>query len=509
MSSLVERYSEQICCTLGCLDRVVLTGTLPGVCHSEGMSLYLHKHEILLKDYPRFMEPLRDELRQHIEAIAAAEGIEIEFIRSVTAFRKEARVQQVLQERKVEAGTVGIVHIFSAMETCSTFRYHYDKPSGRNTLRADTSKCLHYYVYFLHETFGLCYLRIPTWAPFRLQFYANGHNYLALQLKKEAIDFAQLDNTFARITDAKRAQEIADAFPVEALHRELDALVTRLCPYIGRFENTYHWSLMQVEYSSDIVFKKQEELAPLYQALVHTAIHAVKPENVATFLGRKLHGNYEDELGNDFHTRIEGTRIKHHMGAASLKMYDKQGIVLRIETTVNDVSFFKHYRTVEHRDGSKEQKVAPMKKSIYSLPALTEIMRASNRRYLAFLSELADPTAGVKKVEQLSTPAQLGDRTYRGFNLFAAQDLNLFTTLLRGEVALGVLRNAWLRRHLTGCTGPQVSRMLKRLHVHGLIKKVGKTYRYHLTERGREIAATALKLRELVVIPSLAHLLPA
>jgi hypothetical protein len=506
MSSLVERYSEQISGTLSCLDRIVLPGTLPGVCHSEGMSFYLHKQQILLKDYPHFMEPLRDELRHHIEAVASAEGIEIEFIRSVTSFRKEARVQQVVQERKI---SFGIVHIFSAMEACSTFRYHFDKKSGKSTLRGDTSKCLHYYVYFLHETFGLCYLRIPTWAPFRLQFYANGHNYLALQLRKEGIDFSQLDNTFARIADGKRAQEISDTFPIDLLHRELDALVQRFCPYIDRFENTYHWSVMQVEYSTDIVFKKQEDLAPLYQALVHTAIHAVKPENVATFLGRKLHGNYEDELGNDFHTRLEGTRIKHHMGAASLKMYDKQGLVLRIETTVNDVSFFKHYRTVEHRDGSKEQKVAPMKKSIYSLPALTEIMRASNRRYLAFLSDLADPTAGVKKVEQLSTPAQLGDRIYRGFNLFAPQDLNLFTTLLRGEVALGVLRNAWLRRHLAGCTGPQVSRMLKRLHVHGLIKKVGKTYRYHLTERGREIATTALKLRELVVIPSLANLLPA
>jgi hypothetical protein len=163
-----------------------------------------------------------------------------------------------------------------------------------------------------------------------------------------------------------------------------------------------------------------------------------------------------------------------------------------------------------------------MKKSIYSLPALVEIMRASNRRYLAFLSDLADPTAGVKKVEQLSVPAQVGERMYRGFNLFAAKDLNLFTALLRGEVALGVLRNVWLRnvwlrKHLPDCTGPPdhrttgppVSRMLKRLHVHGLIKKVGRTYRYHLTERGREIAATALKLRERVVIPSLAHLLPA
>ncbi len=67
----------------------------------------------------------------------------------------------------------------------------------------------------------------------------------------------------------------------------------------------------------------------------------VKPENVATFLGKKLHGNYQDEVGNNFNTRIEGTRIKHAMGPASIKMYDKFGLIFRIETTVNDVSFFK------------------------------------------------------------------------------------------------------------------------------------------------------------------------
>jgi hypothetical protein len=528
MSTLVSRYEKQISGTLSCLDRIVLTGTVPGICHSQGMALYLHKHQILLKDYARFAEPLRDELRGHIEQIARQEQIEIEFIRSSTAFRKEARIQKILQERStdhVARPASGIVHIFSAMEGCSTFRYHYDKTTGRNTLRGDTGKCLNYYVYLLHPVFGLCYLRIPTWAPFRLQFYCNGHNWLANQLRREGIAFEQLDNTFAKIADWQRAQQIADAFPIEQLHRELDALVARLCPFITQFESTYHWSLMQVEYSSDIVFKKQEDLAPLYDALVHTAIHAVKPDNVATFLGRKLNGNYQDELGNDFHTRIEGTRIKHHtdgrlaagMGAASLKMYDKQGLVLRIETTVNDVSFFQHYRTetrccvlvVEHRDGTNEQKVAPMKKTIYSLGALQEIMHASNRRYLSFLSELADPTVGMQRVEQLGANVEHNQRNYRGFNLFAHEDVKLFRTLLRGEVALGTLKNAYLRKHLPGTSGAQASRILKRLHLHGLLKKVGRTYRYHLTDLGRSVATAALKLRELVVIPSLANLIPA
>jgi len=118
---------------------------------------------------------------------------------------------------------------------------------------------------------------------------------------------------------------------------------------------------------------------------VRTAVHAVKADNVATFLGRKLCGQYRDELGNDFQTRIQGTRIKHHMGKAAIKMYDKHGLILRIETTVNDVSFFKHHRRVEHRDGSWEMKTAALKKSIYSLPELMELLRAANRAIWSYL----------------------------------------------------------------------------------------------------------------------------
>ena len=65
------------------------------------------------------------------------------------------------------------------------------------------------------------------------------------------------------------------------------------------------------------------------------------------------------------------------MGPVSLKMYDKFGLILRIETTVNDVSFFPHYRRVEQRDGRTVTHWARMKKSIYSLPALREALQAA------------------------------------------------------------------------------------------------------------------------------------
>jgi len=262
---------------------------------------------------------------------------------------------------------------------------------------------------------------------------------------------------------------------------------------------------MQVEYATDIVFKRREDLQPLYEALTRTAIHAVKPENIATFLGRKFHGNYEGEMGNNYHIRIEGTRIKHSMGKVSIKMYDKRGRVLRIETTANDVTFFQHHRTVEHRNGTQEAKFAPVKKTIYSLGPLRELMGAANRRYLDFISEIVDPTSGVKRLEKISRPVRHNDRPYRGFNLFSPEDLALFEAIVRGQFTISGFKNRNLRAILSNKTGSQISRMLKRLRFHGLIKKISHTWKYYLTQLGKRVILTALKLRELVVIPSLAE----
>ncbi len=192
---------------------------------------------------------------------------------------------------------------------------------------------------------------------------------------------------------------------------------------------------MQAEYATtDIVFTRQSDLERIYETLTPTAIHAVKPENVATFLGRKLNGNYQDEMGNDFHTRIEGTRIKHHMGPVSIKMYDKFHLILRIETTANDISFFKHYREVEHRGhhGRRRKKRhfvwAKMKKSIYSLAPLRQVLAAANHRYLEFISTLDDCSGGIKHLTKISRTVVDNERSYSGFNLFDEEDQTLFET---------------------------------------------------------------------------------
>jgi hypothetical protein len=501
MASLLERHADQILGVLSCYDRVVIQGTLPAFCYAEGMTSYLSSHDIRIFDYARFAEPLRDIIRDNAERIALENGLKIEFIRKLKSVRKEDRIKAILDQRGHHPG---LVHIFSAMEPCVSYKPWHNKTTGKTYLRHDSGKCLHYYFYFIDPEWGLCYLRVPTWCPFRLQFYFNGHNYLAAKLREHGIKYTLIDNAFIDIADFAAAQKISDELSIKPLHDALDRFAKQYCPVVASFEMTYHWSIMQIEYATDIIFKRLEDLQAIYGALTRTAIHAVKPDHVATFLGRKLTCAYQGELGNDFNTRIQGTRIRHHMGRASIKMYDKFGRILRIETTTNDVGFFKHHRKVEQKDGQIRFKLAPVKKTIYSMqPDLRQLLAAANQRYLEFISCIDDPTAGIKSLDKVSKSVEEDGRTYKGFNFFAAEDQHLFATIVRGEFCISGMRNVDLRKHFPEKTASQTTRDLKRLRSHGLIKKIGRTYKYYITDLGRHVSLTGLKLTELFVIPSL------
>ncbi len=505
MKSFVERHATKILGTLSCFDRIIITGTLPDICHANAMSSYLGARNIRLFDYPQFAMGFREEIRAHAEGLARQNGLTIDFIRR-RDFRKEERIKSIVAER---GNHPGLVHIFSAMEPCSSFRPWHDKVSGKTMLKPTEAKCLHYYFYFIHPQLGLCYLRVPTWAPFRLQFYFNGHNHLALKLKEAGIAYTLVDNAFTRIADFSHAQALSDVLDIKGLHMHLDRIAAEYCPVTRHFLSGYHWSLMQVEYATDVVFRRQFDFQPLYEALTYTAIHVIKPEHVATFLGRRLTDSYEGEAGNDFHTRIQGTCIKHHLGPAAIKLYDKFGLIGRVECTANDVTFFKHHRTVEHRDGSTAFKLAPLRKSIYSLPVLGPLLRAATYRYLDFLAAIDDPSTGLRSLEKISAPVRDGERSYRGFNLFHGADLDLFHAITRGQFTISGFQARNLRPLIANISPGQLSRMLKRLRTHGLIKKMGRRYKYYLTTLGRTVVTAGLKLRELVIIPTLNQPVPA
>ena len=497
---LTERHAQQIAGVLSCYDRVIVQGTLPVFCYADGMTAYLTKRRIRIFDFTQFAKPLTDSIKANAEELAAASGLKIDYVRKKN-FRKEDKVKAVLRERGSQPG---LVWIFSALEPCTTYQPWFNKEQKRAYLRPDDGKCLHYYFYFIDEELGLCHVRVPTWCPFRLQFYGNGHNWLARQLDRKKIRYTQLDNAFTAIEDWAAAQELADGWEASRLHRKLDEFADRYCPILKQIEESYHWSLDEAEYATDIVFHRRADLQAIYGNLIRTAIHTVKPDDIATFLGKKLNGNYQDEMGSRYNVRIEATRVRHSMGMTSIKMYDKFGQILRIETTAKDVSFFKHDREVEQRNGESVMKFAPMKKTIYSLGPLRELLLAANRRYLEFLSAIDDPSNGIHKLNKITRTVHEEARSYRGFNFFDQNDEALFLALARGEFTIsGVQNKAWRARFPQYNSG-QMSRILRRLRTHGLIKKATHCYKCYLTVLGKQVVALGLKLKELVIIPELA-----
>lgn len=497
---LTERHQDGLDGVLHCYDRIVLTGSIQPWSYAQGMTGYLYAHDIRIFDYVQFTQRLRGQICANAEALAAANGLEIEYIQKKN-FRKEDRIRSILEQRGEQPG---LVHIFSALEACLSYQPWHNKQTGKTYLKLDSGKCLHYYFYFIHEQLGLCYLRVPTWCPFRLQFYFNGHAWLAAQLKQKGVAFELLDNAFAHIADYPLANELAAQLNVEQLHSWLDACAQQCCPVVQPLNLRYHWSIWQAEYATDLVFRSSATLQAFYPLLLETLITTVKPADITTFLGRKLRGNYQGELGNRYNKRWLGTRIKHQMGPVAIKLYDKFNAILRIETTVNNVAFFKQYRQVQHRNGSTSTQWAPMKKTIYSLPPLREVLQQANQRYLKFISDIATPEVGVEKLHRLAETRVENDHRFRGFNLLAEEDASLLRTLLRGEFTISGFTAKDLRPFLADKNPGQITRLLRRLRAHGLIKKVSQRYKYYLTEFGRQAATMALKLRQMTIIQQFA-----
>lgn len=501
MDLLTTRYEENLVGVLSCYDRIIITGTLPGACFAQGMTSFLYSRGIRIFDYPQFALPLRERIRDNAKTLAAEHGATIEHI-AKAHIRKEDVVAKVLAAR---ADAPGLVHVISAMEACATYQPWHDKASGRTYLRADTTKCLHYYFYWMDHELGLIYVRVPTYCPFRLQIYCNGHSWLARRLLREGIDFAAADNAFVRIADFARAQELADTFKPELLHRQLDRYAQACCPVLDVFAQTYHWSIMQAEYSTDLAFKSEKILGSLYQQLAREAVLSVKAEQVATFLGKKITPQLAAEIGSRLSTRIEGTCIKHRFDSCSIKIYDKFGRILRIETTTNDVSFFKHHRKVEHRNGRTTREVAPLKKSIYSLIDLRQILLGCNQRYLEFLSSLDDHSDGQRLLERLAQPKPDGDRSFKGVNFFDRNDETLLRAVQRPQFNIHGLARRDLMQLLPDLTPSKLSRQLRRLRVLGLLKRAANTYRYYLTRAGRMAIAAFERLTTFAIVPAMAN----
>jgi len=491
----VVKHPEQIAGVLSCFDRVILRGYLP-LSYAKGLEGFLYQQKVLLKDFKDYAPQVAERVKEHVKRLVEQAGAPYRHLPT-----KEPMEEQARQRAKDQGIREGIVCGFSQLETCRSFRFEY---KGRPRLRGDFRRCLVLYVFVMHAVLGLIHVKIHTWLPLTMQVYVNGHDFVARKLEALGVAYTLPDNAFSAVGDWAAAQACADRFVKQNWPKLLGALAQQFNPLLEHElqGQEYYWVMDQAEYATDVVFRKASALASLYPRLVEHARVCFSAEDVLKFLGRKPNANFRGEVQTHVGRRVEGVRVKHAMKSNKLKMYDKGGNVLRIETTINDPTEF---RVRRRHKGSKKLTWQPLRKGVAWLWRYAEVSRAANGRYLEALAVVEDDGAARRLLDRVTRPAKLAGRRRRALQPLSPADQALFLAVLRGEHRLHGLQNRDLAKHLYPKAtrdpvqrrrrGARVTRLIQLLRAHGLVAKIPRSRRYRVTAVGEALMSAAVYVR--------------
>jgi len=504
MDILLNKFGEKIKGVLEGFDRIVFKGYLRQLCHATGMQIFLQRNSILYKNYYDWINAKSAIICSDAEKYTKDQcQSTIQYLQSHN-IRKETIAHEQQKKNRIESGLIGT---WSCVESCNTYKAALNKENGLLQIKRAGSKCKHLYFYYDHADFGFMSIRLQTWAPYDIQIALNGREWLRRLLDKAGCKYILEGNKFYDIEDYGLAQQLInsqlDTRWIETMNGFVASVFPSMRELIG--DNFgYHWILWQSEWAKDYIFSDPDELDVHMRQILRHAFITGTSERVIRYFGHPVRANGQPfstskpEVATRLNKWYDGARIRHWVDNNSLKIYNEQNI-LRFECTINNPGRYRIYRTAEGDSGG-EKKLRHMRKGISDIVPRTRISSAGIKNITEQMATLEEDSTVGEILEKVSKRMKRKGKSYRALDV-TGKDLALLQAIADPKYYVDAITNKHLQEALgttawaKGLTGrnlsARISRHLRLLREHGLIKKLPNQHKYMLTGKGR-ILTTAL-----------------
>jgi len=505
MDTLLNRFSTKVNSTITGFDRIVFKGMIMPIMHAVGMTSFLVARSVLNKDFKIYAMAQSQVIVQSAEEIAMTHcGQGIEFIWSPNV-RKETLAHDRQKETGVKEGLIGI---WSCLESCSTFKSTFDPTSTYPMLKVVQSKCKHLYFYFDDPVYGFMSVRLQTWAPYEIQIALNGREWLRRSLDAAGCGYRVSGNKFLHIDDYELAQRFLYEQARTDFKKVLDGILPTVFPRMSEVVGpglSYRWTYWQTEVAKDYIFKDSGELSALMDDFQIHALITGKGERILKYFGSPVGKNgqpiknMKPEIKSRTSSWYDGARVRHWSFSNSVKLYNEEN-VLRIEMTMNDPTRFKIHRHAENQDKSEPKRFLLMRKGIADTAARFEISKNVIDRFSEHMATIKEKTRLGELLDSVGSPLENNGKRIRALDVFG-KDMELLRAISDPSFDVDAITNSKLQKILKGTAwaknmsdkqlSGRITRHLRLLRKHGLIKKLAKQRKYVLTDKGRKIT-TAL-----------------
>jgi hypothetical protein len=504
MNIFVTKFRDMIKGILTGFDRIVFKGSILPLAHAAGAMSFCQGRGIRNKDFKRWamdQTALVVGSAQQYAVKHGCRGIE-RIVYSKT--RKEDLAHNRQQELGKDSGLIGV---WSAVESCWSYRAQYSAQAGHPLLRKDWMKCKHLYFYFDHPRYGFMNIRLQTWFPYHIQIALNGREWLRRGLEKAGADFVARGNKFVHIDDYGRAQRLLDRQLDTRWEHVLEGFLADAFPakevVLGP-HLSYYWTLWESEWATDLIFPSPKDIAPIADSLLRHALITGAAGRVLRYLDRPLrkngapYANMNHEVTSrlrDFH---DGLRVRHWVDTNSVKAYNELN-VFRVEMTMNQPGMFRVHRHRQSQLRTEPKCLLPLRKGIADVAMRSQISQDINDRFMDNLAAARCETPVRSILDQVVKPFTKQGRRVRALDP-TGKDRALLLALDDPAWCICGLANRDLRDRLRRANGYQgmtekqisakISRQLRLLRDHALIRKLPCQKRYLVTQKGRELTAT-------------------